>query len=104
MKKSTPIVSPFPIADYGAGCMGTIAALTGLYNRAKYGGSYHGKSSLMQFNLLIFACEKYPEVILDELREAQPAGLFELRYSDGVHRSCTLALEIMRTRFPWLFG
>ncbi|KAI9934627.1 hypothetical protein ASPWEDRAFT_44070 [Aspergillus wentii DTO 134E9] len=103
MKKSTPIVSPFPIADYGAGCMGTIAALTGLYNRAKYGGSYHGKSSLMQFNLLLFACEKYPEAILNELRDAQPAEFFELRYSDGVHRSCALALEIMRKRFPWLF-
>ncbi|KAF7587644.1 hypothetical protein BBP40_006899 [Aspergillus hancockii] len=53
--RSEPTVSPLPIADSGAGCMGVIAALTGLHNRARYGGSYHGKASLMQFNLLLFA-------------------------------------------------
>ncbi|PYH96495.1 CoA-transferase family III [Aspergillus ellipticus CBS 707.79] len=84
--RSEPIVSPLPIADYGAGCMGAITASIGLYNRAQNGGSHHGKVSLMQFNLLLFA-----------------VAFFDLRYSDGVDRSSRLALEMLQEKFPWLF-
>lgn len=49
-----PVVPPFPISDYGAGCMGAIAALSGLHHRATRGGSWHGKVSLLQYDLLLF--------------------------------------------------
>jgi crotonobetainyl-CoA:carnitine CoA-transferase CaiB-like acyl-CoA transferase len=46
MGLNEPVVPPFPMSDYGTGCMGTIAALTGLFRRAKSGGSYVGTTSL----------------------------------------------------------
>ncbi|PWY65978.1 CAIB/BAIF family enzyme [Aspergillus heteromorphus CBS 117.55] len=101
--RSEPIVSPLPIADYGAGCMGAIVALTGLYNRARYGGSYHGKVSLMQFNLLLFAVGQYPEPVKNQLRKALPSAFFEVQYSDSVDRSSRLAVAMMQERFPHLF-
>jgi crotonobetainyl-CoA:carnitine CoA-transferase CaiB-like acyl-CoA transferase len=48
-----PVVPPFPILDYGTGCMGAIA---GLYHRATKGGSWHGKVSLLEYDLLFTAC------------------------------------------------
>ncbi|RAL10945.1 CoA-transferase family III [Aspergillus homomorphus CBS 101889] len=103
LRQSEPIVSPWPIADYGAGCMGAIAALTGLYNRARYGGSYHCKASLMQFNLLLFAVGQYPTDIQKELRDNLPLAFRNLRYCDGVDRSSKVALDYMQENFPWLF-
>ena len=40
MDLDEPIVPPFPMSDYGTGCVGTVAALTGLYGRATEGGSW----------------------------------------------------------------
>lgn len=31
MSLSEPVVPPFPVSDYGTGCIGAIAALLGLY-------------------------------------------------------------------------
>lgn len=31
-------ITPFPMSDYGTGALASIAALVGLYNRAKNGG------------------------------------------------------------------
>lgn len=42
-----PVVPPFPMSDYGTGCIGAIAALAGLYLRGARGGSWHGKASLL---------------------------------------------------------
>ncbi|GLB03921.1 hypothetical protein AtubIFM57258_009636 [Aspergillus tubingensis] len=98
-----PMVSPLPIADSGAGCMGAIAALTGLYNRAQYGGSYIGQVSLMQFNLLLFAAGKYPESVESQLQKSFAPAFSKIRFCDSVGRSSVLALEVMRERFPYLF-
>ncbi|RAH67575.1 CoA-transferase family III [Aspergillus aculeatinus CBS 121060] len=98
-----PIVSPWPIADYGAGCMGAITALIGLYNRARFGGSYHGKVSLMQFNLLLFAVGQYPEEIQAMLRGRVSHAFRSLRHCDGVDRSTRIALADMQQQFPELF-
>lgn len=95
----TPIVSPLPVADYGAGCMGAIAALTGLYHRAHHGGSYYGKVSLMQFNLLLLSLGKYPEALQATMRDALPPEFFQLRYCDNVDRSSRIALSIIQRRF-----
>ncbi|KAI6443451.1 hypothetical protein MCOR07_000035 [Pyricularia oryzae] len=56
-----PVVPPFPISDYGTGCMGAIAALTGLYHRAKSGGSWHCRASLMHYDLLLIGMGQYPD-------------------------------------------
>lgn len=97
------MVSPLPIADSGAGCMGAIAALTGLYNRIRYGGSYIGQVSLMQFNLLLFAVGQYPNSTESQLQHAFAPAFSKLRFCDSVGRSSVLALEVMRERFPHLF-
>lgn len=103
MGLSTPVVPPFPISDYGTGCMGAIAALTGLYHRAKSGGSYHGKASLMHYDLLLFAVGQYSAAIQEKLRAAQPTELFKLRHCDSVDRISSTVLKIMRSRFPHLY-
>ncbi|KAL2814480.1 CoA-transferase family III domain-containing protein [Aspergillus granulosus] len=103
MNLSTPVVPPFPISDYGTGCMGAIAALTGLYNRAKYGGSYHGKASLMHYDLLLFAVGKYPEAVQEAMRAAQPPEFFKLRHCDSVDRISSTVLKGMQKRFPHLY-
>lgn len=84
--------------------MGAIAALTGLYHRAKTGGSYHGKASLMHYDLLLFAVGMYPREIQEKLRAAQPAEFFELRHHDSVDRISATTLNIMRERFPEVFA
>ena len=83
--------------------MGAIAALTGLYHRAKTGGSYHGKASLMHYDLLLFAVGKYSAAIQEKLRAAQPPELFKLRYCDSVDRISSTVLKIMQARFPHLY-
>jgi hypothetical protein len=103
MNLSTPVVPPFPISDYGTGCMGAIAALTGLYHRAKTGGSYHGKASLMHYDLLLFAVGMYPPSIQEKLRAALAPEFFALRHHDSVDRISATTLKIMRARFPDLF-
>lgn len=103
MGLSTPVVPPFPISDYGTGCMGAIAALTGLYHRAKRGGSYHGKASLMHYDLLLFAVGQYPASVQEQLRTAQPPEFFKLRHCDSVDRIGSTVLKSMQVRFPHLY-
>ncbi|KAJ5256732.1 CheY-like superfamily [Penicillium angulare] len=103
MGLSTPVVPPFPISDYGTGCMGAIAALTGLYHRATVGGSYHGKASLMHYDLLLFAVGQYSEDVQAKLRSVQPAEFFKLRHCDSVDRISSTVLKGMHERFPHLY-
>jgi len=44
-----PVVPPFPMSDYGTGCIRAIAALTRLFRRAKEGGSRVGRASFCQY-------------------------------------------------------
>ncbi|KAJ5121476.1 CoA-transferase family III [Penicillium bovifimosum] len=103
MGLSTPVVPPFPISDYGTGCMGAIAALTGLYHRAKTGGSYHGKASLMHYDLLLFAMGQYSDEVQEELRKVQSPEFFKLRHCDSVDRISSTVLKDMQQRFPHLY-
>lgn len=103
MGLSTPVVPPFPISDYGTGCMGAIAALTGLYHRAKSGGSYHGKASLMHYDLLLFAVGQYSAAVQEQLRVAQPPEFFKLRHCDSVDRISSTVLKGMQARFRHLY-
>lgn len=103
MGLNEPVVPPFPISDYGTGCMGAIAAMSGLYYRAKIGGSFHGKASLMQYDMLLIAAGKYPQEVQDKMRANLPPEFFQLRHCDSVDRISSTVLKIMQSRFPHLF-
>lgn len=103
MNLPTPVVPPFPISDYGTGCMGAIAALTGLFHRATKGGSYHGRASLMHYDLLLFAVGQYSSAIQDEMRASLPADFFGLRHCDSVDRISSTVLRLMQKQFPHLY-
>lgn len=103
MGLNEPVVPPFPISDYGTGCMGAIAALTGLYNRATQGGSHHGMASLVQYDLLLFRAGLYPPAIQEALREAAGPKFLALRHSHSVDQISGTALQRFKELYPELF-
>ncbi|KAI6278252.1 hypothetical protein MCOR14_010556 [Pyricularia oryzae] len=106
MGLSEPVVPPFPISDYGTGCMGAIAALAGLLNRTSRGGSWHGRASLVQYDMLLFRAGAYPDDVVRKLREESGrwAGFDALRHDNSVDQISGTALRGMRERFPELFA
>ncbi|KAH8819115.1 CoA-transferase family III domain-containing protein [Xylogone sp. PMI_703] len=104
MGLNEPVVPPFPISDYGTGCMGAIAALTGLYHRSTHGGSWHGKISLIHYDLLLFKVGLLPEGIQDELRSLAGPEVLALRHSHSVDQISGTALLNMKKQFPELFN
>ncbi|KAF2432134.1 alpha-methylacyl-CoA racemase [Tothia fuscella] len=103
MGLNEPVVPPFPMSDYGTGCMGTIAALTGLYKRAKYGGSYYGKTSLCQYDIFLLGLGTYSSEIQEQLRSMHDPEFFELRHHDSVDEVGKRAMRTMRRTHPELF-
>lgn len=105
LRQEYPVVPPFPMSDYGTGCAGAIAALTGLYHRAISGGSYHGKVSLLQYDLLLFRVGMYSQVqqrrLLERFGEETLRGL---KYSDSVDHIGHTCLELIEREHPELFG
>jgi hypothetical protein len=98
-----PVVPPFPMSDYGTGCMGTIAALTGLFRRAKFGGSYMGTTSLCQYDIYLLQLGLYDESMMAQLREQHDKEFFQLRHHDSVDEVGKRALKTMRRTHPELF-
>lgn len=98
-----PVVPPFPMSDYGTGCMGTIAALVGLYRRAKTGGSYIGTTSLVQYDIFLLQLGLYDEEMMAKLRKEHDAEFFGLRHHDSVDEVGKRALKTMRRTHPELF-
>lgn len=98
-----PVVPPFPMSDYGTGCMGTIAALVGLYRRAKFGGSYMGTTSLVQYDIYLLQLGLYDDQEMAQLREEHDSEFFELRHHDSVDEVGKRALKTMRRTHPELF-
>lgn len=94
-----PVVPPFPMSDYGTGCMGAITALAGLYHRATRGGSWHGKVSLLQYDLLLFKAGLLPEEVQDQLRELAGEEFFRLRHAHSVDHISGVALAGLRQNF-----
>jgi hypothetical protein len=103
MGLNEPVVPPFPISDYGTGCMGAIAALTGLYYRATAGGSWHGKASLMHYDLLLFKAGTYPQAVQQELRTRMGDSFLSLTHSNSVDQISGTAMRCMQSQFPELF-
>ncbi|KAF2194940.1 CoA-transferase family III [Zopfia rhizophila CBS 207.26] len=104
MELDEPVVPPFPMSDYGTGCMGTIAALVGLYKRAKFGGSYLGTTSLCQYDIYLLQLGVYDGELMEQLRNAHDKEFFELRHHDSVDEVGKRALKTMRRMHPELFG
>lgn len=103
MGLAEPVVPPFPMSDYGTGCMGTIAALTGLYNRARYGGSYLGTTSLCQYDIYLLQLGVYDANMMAKLKQQHDSHFFELRHNDSVDEVGKRALKTMRRTHPELF-
>lgn len=95
-----PVVPPFPISDYGTGCMGAVAALVGLYHRTTRGGSWHGKASLLHYDLLLFKVGQLPARVQQQLRAAMGAEVLALRHANSVDQISGTTLRQMRTAFP----
>ena len=90
-----PIVPPFPISDYGTGCMGAITALSGLYHRSTKGGSWHGKVSLLSYDLLLFHVGVYPEHVQAAMRSSLTPEFAALKHSHSVDQIGKAAKEMM---------
>lgn len=104
-----PVVPPFPMSDYGTGCAGAIAALTGLYKRATEGGSWWGGVSLVGYNVFLSSLGLYPPEVVDDLKSRFRGAGFHgkgdggLRHSDSVNEVGRRALKAMKQLRPELF-
>jgi crotonobetainyl-CoA:carnitine CoA-transferase CaiB-like acyl-CoA transferase len=103
MGLNEPVVPPFPMSDYGTGCMGAIAALTGLWRRAKEGGSWVGRTSLCQYDAFLMGLGLYGEDVQDRVRRDHDEDFFALRHADSVDEVSGRALKSMRRAHPELF-
>ncbi|RFU78000.1 l-carnitine dehydratase [Trichoderma arundinaceum] len=100
MGRNEPMVPPFPISDYGTGCIGAITALVGLYHRATSGGSWHGKVSLLHYDLLLFKVGLLPEHVQQNLRDTMGPKVLALRYHNSVDQISGTVLRRMREIYP----
>ncbi|PFH58135.1 hypothetical protein XA68_14114 [Ophiocordyceps unilateralis] len=98
-----PVVPPFPISDYGTGCMGAIAALVGLFHRSTRGGSWLGNTSLLQYDLLLYKAGPLPDPVQRRLRNQAGDEFLALRHADSVDAVSAAALRRMRALFPDFF-
>ncbi|RAL68732.1 hypothetical protein DID88_007430 [Monilinia fructigena] len=99
-----PVVPPFPMSDYGTGCMGAIAVLTGLYRRAKEGGSWRGTTSLCQYDVFLLGLGLYGEDVKAKVKKDHDDHFFELRHADSVDEVGGRALKSMYRAHPELFN
>ncbi|KAI1414684.1 CAIB/BAIF family enzyme [Hypoxylon sp. FL1857] len=103
MGLNEPVVPPFPMSDYGTGCVGTIAALSGIYRRATEGGSWICRTSLSQYDIFLLSLGTYPVDVQDQLRREHDPRFFELRHHDSVDEVSQRALASIRYLHPTLF-
>lgn len=101
MGNNEPIIPPFPMSDYGTGCMGAIAAMAGVYRRAIEGGSYWASTSLVQYDLLLMSQGQYPADIWADMRENSDPEFKKNRYYDSVDRISSTALKSITSQGHW---
>jgi hypothetical protein len=75
-----------------------------LYHRAVKGGSYHGRVSLIQYDLLLFRVGPYQQDIQDQQRRRAGADFLALSHSHSVDQISAAALKGMRESFPDFFA
>lgn len=98
-----PMVPPFPMSDYGTGCVVSISVLLAVFKRAKFGGSYWCKSSLVQYDLFLMKQGQYPAFMWDGLLKRLNPEMRSLRYYDSVDRISSAALKFLKDQYPGLF-
>ncbi|KAL7626306.1 hypothetical protein AAE478_003077 [Parahypoxylon ruwenzoriense] len=103
MGLNEPIVPPFPMSDYGTGCVGAIAALSGIYRRATQGGSWMCRTSLSQYDIFLLSLGTYPTDVQEKLRREHDPHFFELRHNDSVEEVSQRALYSIKYLHPELF-
>ncbi|KAK3357562.1 CoA-transferase family III [Lasiosphaeria hispida] len=103
MGLNEPVVPPFPMSDYGTGALGCVAAMSALYRRAKYGGSYVCRTSLCQYDIFVMKLGLLPAAEQERLRKEHNPDFFELRHSDSVDEVGRRALTSMKRTAPHLF-
>lgn len=101
--RDEPIIPPFPMSDYGTGCMGAIAALHAVYLRAVKGGSYWAKTSLVQYDLLLMNQGLYPSEVWEHVKKVHDKEVREVRYYDSVDHISGAALKSMWRIRPDIF-
>ncbi|XXH04656.1 hypothetical protein Hte_011075 [Hypoxylon texense] len=104
MGLNEPVVPPFPMSDYGTGCVGTVAALSGIYRRATQGGSWICRTSLTQFDTFLLSLGTYPAAVQDQLRREHDPQFFKLRHYDSVEEISQRALCSVKYLHPYLFA
>jgi crotonobetainyl-CoA:carnitine CoA-transferase CaiB-like acyl-CoA transferase len=104
MGRDEPIIPPFPMSDYGTGCLGAIAALVGLYWRATEGGSYWCNTSLVQYDLLLTEQGTYPTDVWRTVLDIHDKSLQDIRYYDSVDHISGTALQSMKRIRPDIFA
>lgn len=111
MGLAEPVVPPFPMSDYGTGALGSLAALTALYNRAVHGGTWVCRTSLCQYDIFLQKLGLYPDHVQDAIRLAHGGGnisdadgFFALRHADSVDEVGKRAFASMKRVSPRLFG
>lgn len=102
-----PVVPPFPMSDYGAGCMATIGVLTALHRRASEGGSYFVNTSLLQYDNWLLSLGQYPPSVwrslLGKVNSSTDGRFSKLRHCDIVDVVSKVALDSMHQLAPFLF-
>ncbi|KAI0115045.1 CoA-transferase family III [Daldinia grandis] len=104
MGLNEPVIPPFPMSDYGTGCAGTVAALSGIYRRATQGGSWICRTSLSQYDMFLLSLGTYPTEVQNQLRREHDPDFFELRHNDSVDEISRRALVSVRSLHPTLFA
>ncbi|KAI1464693.1 CoA-transferase family III [Daldinia caldariorum] len=104
MGLNEPVIPPFPMSDYGTGCVGTVAALSGIYRRATQGGSWICRTSLSQYDIFLLSLGMYPAEVQNKLRREHDPNFFELRHNDSVDEIGRRALASVRSLHPTLFA
>ncbi|KAH9900609.1 CoA-transferase family III [Xylariomycetidae sp. FL2044] len=104
MGLNEPVVPPFPMSDYGTGCLGAIAAMTGLYRRAIEGGSWICRTSLSQYDIFLLSLGAYPPEVQDQLRRRHDGSFLAIRHSDSVDEVGGRAIRSIRRLHPALFS
>ena len=104
MGLNEPVVPPFPMSDYGTGALGCVAALIGLHKRATEGGSWVGRTSLVQYDMFLLSLGLYPTEVQTHLRNSHSPEFFKLRHDDSVDEIGRIALLSIKQLHPDLFG
>ncbi|KAK6462784.1 CoA-transferase family III domain-containing protein [Scheffersomyces coipomensis] len=100
--KNEPMIPPFPMSDYGTGCIVAISVLLALYKRNTIGGSYWCNSSLVQYDLLLMNQGIYPSEVWEPNVIKNPVfdPFRKLSYYDSVDAISGGALAIFKQLNP----